>query len=291
MSTIQLPPFGLGARGARAPVALLGNVQRHGPIINNVYFQEILGPRTFGSVLNVGAGAVTAEFRQAEMFSANEYHTLEMPGSSVPATYHCLAENMDIVPSERYEWVISVAVFEHATDPWAVARETMRVTKPGGFIYVQAPFAFPLHYGEGYGDFWRFSPSGLTQLFPECRLREIEVWGDDPIRANAYAVLVQKPPFDTSKGASAMWIDFPNGDGTRPVVPLASSEVRWPVYYLCKSFESVAALINAEQTNIWNEHRVFVSLHDIARQLLPAYANRVGTLGYRGDRSFIENSG
>lgn len=168
MSTIQLPPFGLGARGARAPVALLGNVQRHGPIINNVYFQEILGPRTFGSVLNVGAGAVTAEFRQAEMFAANEYHTLEMPGSSVPATYHCLAENMDIVPSERYEWVISVAVFEHATDPWAVARETMRVTKPGGFIYVQAPFAFPLHYGEGYGDFWRFSPSGLTQLFPEC---------------------------------------------------------------------------------------------------------------------------
>jgi len=284
-----LLPFGLGAHKSRVPVAELGRAQRLGRVINNVYFQEILGPRTFGSLLNVGAGDVATDFRQAEMFAASEFHTLEMPRSGVPATYHCLAENMDAVPSERYDWVISLAVLEHTTDPWAVAREMLRVTKPGGFIYTQAPFAFPLHYGDsGYGDFWRFSPSGLTQLFPGCRLRELEVWGDAAIMANGYSVLVQKQPSSESGGPPAMWIDFPNGDGPRPVIPNPKTEFRWPLYHLTRSFERIAALINTQRTNIWNDHRVFVPIHEVARELLPAYTERVGTVGFRGDQSFIE---
>jgi hypothetical protein len=164
----------------------------------------------------------------------------------------------------------------------------MRVTKPGGLIYMQAPFAFPLHYGEAYGDFWRFAPNGLMQLFPGARLLECEIWGDDPIMANGYAVLMQKAPFDEDREAITLWLDIPNDDGPRPIVPHAQTEFRWPVYQVTRGFKWIADIVNARRTNMWNEQRVFVPTHLVARELMYLYARRLGTLGFRADRSFIE---
>lgn len=280
--------YGLGAQKERMPVALLG--QRHilGWAILNSYFQEILGPRTFGSTLNVGAGRVSLIFRQPEMFAASEYHTLETPGSELEATYKCVGEDMAPVPSDRYDWVISTAVLEHTTDPWSVAREIMRVTKPGGFIYSTAPFSHQIHAGPSYGDYWRFSPLGIASLFPGCRIREVEVWGDDPIMPNAYAVLMQKPPFDSAQsGIPYIWLDFPNEDPWRGITPDAGTSFDWPIYSLKSNEIDLAAQLHTIREQIETATKVFVPIHQIARGSIPSYATRIGTLGFRGDRSFV----
>ena len=67
-------------------------------------------------------------------------------------TYARKAESLSGINSESFDIVISNAVFEHVEDPQAAARETMRVTRPGGFGIHQVDFrdhrdfARPLEY-------------------------------------------------------------------------------------------------------------------------------------------------
>jgi len=287
MTAVQTPgSFGMGAHKARVPVALRGERHILSWAITNTYFQEILGPRTFGSVLNIGAGRASAIFRQPEMFAASEYHTLETPGD-VPATYHCSAEMMDGVPDEHYDWVISTAVLEHVRDPWAVARQAMRVTKPGGFSYTLAPFAHQVHVGPDYGDYWRFTPNAMEILFTGCKLREVEVWGDDPIMPNCYAVLVQKPPFDERAKVPYLWLDYPNEADWQAICADDRTQFDIQLFQLVKTPPQIATEMHMlrEQTNL--STGVFLPIHQVTRASIDRYARRIGTLGIRGDQSYI----
>ncbi|MBU1349028.1 methyltransferase domain-containing protein [Patescibacteria group bacterium] len=62
-----------------------------------------------------------------------------------------------------FDAVCSDQVFEHVPNPLAVAKEVLRVTKPGGLIYTAAPFIFPLHPSPK--DYSRWSKDGLAELF------------------------------------------------------------------------------------------------------------------------------
>jgi SAM-dependent methyltransferase len=289
MTTIPtLANYGIGAKKQRIPVSLPG--QRHilGWTLMNTYFQEILGPRTSGAVLNVGAGRASRTFRHAEMFAADEYHTLETPGSEIEATYKCNGEAMTPVPSERYDWVISTVVLEHTLDPWAVTREMLRVTKPGGFVYASAPFSHQVHAGPSYGDYWRFSPLGLAALFPGCRVREVEVWGDDPIMPSLYSILVQKPPFEEAPaGHPYVWLDFPNEQPWLAITPDEHTSFEWPIYSLNNNEINISAQLHSMREQIEVATGVFVPIHQVARGSIHLYARRVGTLGFRGDQSFV----
>jgi SAM-dependent methyltransferase len=63
---------------------------------------------------------------------------------------------------------VSESVFEHVPDAWKVAREMVRVVKPGGYIYVSAPFVHPYHASPD--DFNRWTISGLKHMFPELEI-------------------------------------------------------------------------------------------------------------------------
>ena len=67
--------------------------------------------------------------------------------------------------SGAFDAVVSLAVLEHVQDPQRVVREAWRVLKPGGGIYVVAPFLQGYHPECGTtADYWRFSESGLRLL-------------------------------------------------------------------------------------------------------------------------------
>lgn len=59
--------------------------------------------------------------------------------------------------------VFCTGTLEHLPDPWAAASEMARITKPGGIIYVDAPFMQGYHADPH--DYWRFTQDGLRRLF------------------------------------------------------------------------------------------------------------------------------
>lgn len=74
---MNLQPWGTSPALTHLPIAKRGQQQIVGDTLLNAYFQEILGPRTFGSLLNIGAGDVSREYEHPKMFAASEYHTLK----------------------------------------------------------------------------------------------------------------------------------------------------------------------------------------------------------------------
>lgn len=73
-----------------------------------------------------------------------------------------------------FDATISCAVLEHVKDPFAAARELVRVTKPGGTIYADVPFLQPYH---GYpSHYYNMTSQGLANLFAEsCRIERTAV--------------------------------------------------------------------------------------------------------------------
>ncbi|MEK7609647.1 MAG: glycosyltransferase [Patescibacteria group bacterium] len=65
---------------------------------------------------------------------------------------------------------VSESLFEHVPDAHKVAREMVRIVKPGGYIYVSAPFMHPYHASPD--DFNRWTMSGLKYMFRDLKIVE-----------------------------------------------------------------------------------------------------------------------
>ena len=124
-----------------------------------------LGKKTVdGPILIVGAG------------DKAEYYRTCFPGREVVISdVHCLfyvdlvfdAHNIPFADSV-FSLVLLPQVLEHTAYPWKVAEELQRITKKDGLIQIEVPFSFPFH-GEPY-DFYRFTPTALSFLFPKCKI-------------------------------------------------------------------------------------------------------------------------
>jgi SAM-dependent methyltransferase len=72
-----------------------------------------------------------------------------------------------------FDFVFSLAVFEHLHSPWLAVEEIARVLRKGGRVYTLAAFLQPLH---GFPDhYFNATESGLRRLF--CDRFEIELAG------------------------------------------------------------------------------------------------------------------
>ncbi|MCA0029724.1 MAG: class I SAM-dependent methyltransferase [Mesorhizobium sp.] len=106
-------------------------------------------------------------------------------GAGFRPVYYRNVVNLEIVPyvttdvlavlekmpfkDESFDYVISNAVLEHVRDPFAAAREMVRVLKPGGEMFVHVPFLQPYH---GYPHhYYNMTKDGLRSLFD----RDMEV--------------------------------------------------------------------------------------------------------------------
>ncbi len=103
-------------------------------------------------------------------------------GAGLRPVYHDNVVNFEICPypttdvrgvGERlpfqdgvFDAAFSFAVLEHVRDPFACAREIVRVLKPGGKLYCVVPFLQPLH---GYPHhYFNMTHQGLRSLFEDA---------------------------------------------------------------------------------------------------------------------------
>jgi SAM-dependent methyltransferase len=71
--------------------------------------------------------------------------------------------------NRSFDLVISQEAVEHISDPFWAVREMARVLRPGGKLYLQAPFIIGYHPGPE--DYWRFTHAGLRQLLEKSGLQ------------------------------------------------------------------------------------------------------------------------
>ena len=92
------------------------------------------------------------------------------------------ATQCDYVPSDTYDAIYSVSVFEHISKPWKAAEHLTRILKPGGLMYHAAPFSYFYHGAPA--DFWRFTPDALETIFSSLRTEKAEFFGRNRRRDN-----------------------------------------------------------------------------------------------------------
>jgi SAM-dependent methyltransferase len=69
-----------------------------------------------------------------------------------------------------FSLVYTQAVFEHLRDPFEVARELIRVTRPGGLIVTEVAFLQPLHAAPYH--YFNMTHWGVEELFRDCTVVE-----------------------------------------------------------------------------------------------------------------------
>ncbi len=79
-------------------------------------------------------------------------------GGGMPAEY------LATLKPVSYRTVVCTGVIEHTVAPFAVAWALVGMLRVGGLLVVTVPWEWPRH-GDPGGDYWRFSPDGLRQLF------------------------------------------------------------------------------------------------------------------------------
>lgn len=72
-----------------------------------------------------------------------------------------------------FDAVVAIAVYEHLARPWEVTKEIERVLKPGGDLYVEAPFLAPYHADPD--DYFRYTIPGLRSMFRNFDEQEVGV--------------------------------------------------------------------------------------------------------------------
>jgi len=120
------------------------------PTIGQTDFLERIANETQGQiVVNIGSG----NYRQIP-------HAINVDFESAPEVdVVCNAYNLAF-EDESVDFILSLAMLEHVRYPLKVIDEFKRILKPGGKIYCEVPFMFPLHPSPE--DFWRTSVEGLS---------------------------------------------------------------------------------------------------------------------------------
>lgn len=103
-------------------------------------------------ILNVGSGPRMLHDKRVINVDIMPY-----PGVSIVAEASAIP-----LPAQSVDAMIFDNVFEHITDPGKVIKETVRLLKSGGHLYIATPFMYPFH-SSPY-DYNRWTIGGLKEL-------------------------------------------------------------------------------------------------------------------------------
>lgn len=130
---------------------------------NQVAYLKARVPSVDGPVLEVGSRdeGITSSFRD---FYPGEYVGVDLQAGKGVDLVMDLSQSIEPLREGHFALVICCSVLEHVKDPWAMARNIVKLLRPGGKVYVSVPWAWRFH--DYPDDYWRFSWRGIEALFP-----------------------------------------------------------------------------------------------------------------------------
>lgn len=125
-------------------------------------FRETVAGRSGARLLEIGSRARSGAIYRS-WFPADMHYTgidiTSGPNVDIVGDAHHLTRHVD----QRFDFMFSIAVFEHILMPWKVAIEMNKVLEPGGQALIISHAAWPLH--EEPWDFFRFSKDAWRGIF------------------------------------------------------------------------------------------------------------------------------
>lgn len=126
---------------------------------------QIITRHQDGLVLDCGAGRRSVYYTNVVNVEIVAYDSTD-----VLAVAECLPFH-----DESFDAVLSLNLLEHVKNPFLVARELVRVLKPGGELMCVAPFLQPLH---GYpSHYFNMTREGLVTLFEGLESPQFALYG------------------------------------------------------------------------------------------------------------------
>lgn len=125
-------------------------------------------------------------------FKQATIETLDIDKNSGATYIADLCENNEsVIPSDKFDYIICTEVLEHTLQPFDAVNELERILKPGGMVFVSAPFNFRIH--GPLPDCWRFTEHGLRALFKNFEIIELkELESEDRFLAPIHYTLVAR---------------------------------------------------------------------------------------------------
>ncbi|HXD87053.1 MAG TPA: class I SAM-dependent methyltransferase [Urbifossiella sp.] len=134
-------------------IAATENISAHG---YDNEAEAIIGRFSDGFILDCGAGYRADYLDNVVNFEICDYPSTDVRGVGERLPFHTGA----------FDAVFSFSVLEHVRDPFACAKELVRVLKPGGQLYCVVPFLQPFHaYPHHY---YNMTAQGLANLFGDA---------------------------------------------------------------------------------------------------------------------------
>lgn len=138
---------------------------------NQIYYLRRKLPVVDGPVLEVGSSNPAGNTSSFRSLYPGEYVGVDLaPGEGVDVVADLSKPHG--LPEGHFALVACCSVLEHCRNPWAMAENMTRLVRPGGAIYIAVPWTWRYHaYPD---DYWRFSWSGIRELFPAITWDEPE---------------------------------------------------------------------------------------------------------------------
>lgn len=172
-----------------------------------------LGPCFLGEVINVSGWADLDKagkryrdyFTQATAYYVSNHVGQSGTDDSMAVTDFSLDLTCSLPPDlvKRFDVVFNHTTLEHIFDIHTAFQNLCQMSRD--VVIVVVPFAQEVHFNESYGDFWRFTPMGLRQLYQQNGLTVIYEAATPDENAGIYLLFVGSHHPEQWQGKLPAW--------------------------------------------------------------------------------------
>lgn len=148
-------------------------------VVNRDWIVKTHRDKLRGAVLEIGSliveGQENIAMRSAVEKMGYEFIGIDMRSGNGVDIVVDAKDTGHFIDDDSVDTIICLDTLEHVDWPRDLIRESYRIIKPGGYIFLATVMDFPIH--DYPSDYWRFTPECLKMLLEDAGYKDVEMEG------------------------------------------------------------------------------------------------------------------